>query len=352
LRSRKILHALVSEYIATGEAVGSRTITRRHGIDLSPATVRNVMADLEEIGLVRQPHTSAGRVPTERGLRVFIDSLLRVRSLSAEEKEQIAIRVQLDGAGDLDEIMRETSRLLSELSRHTALVLTPRPEANVFEHIEFVRLRPGELLAVLVTTTGQVHNRLVSLDGISWRPGERGAPGEPLEQAELERIHNYLNGLLSGLTLEQVRQKVLSELGREKNDYDQLVARALCLGAAALPESSTVELLVDGKANLLDHPAHDDREKMKALFRAVEDKQLLLRLLDKTAAADGVQVFLGAETKLVELADSAVVSVAYGTEGQPFGALGVIGPARMNYSKVIPLVDFVARLVSGVVARR
>src|SRR5215471_2753407 len=212
-RARKILQAVVQEYIATGDAVGSRTITKRYGLELSPATVRNVMADLEDAGLLAQPHTSAGRVPTDAGLRYFVDTLLKVRSLSSKEKEEIAARYQVTTL-EFDQVMKETSRLLSELSQHTALIFAPRPESNVFEQIEFMRLSGGDLLAVLVTKAGKVQNKIIHLD-------------EPISDAELDRIHNYLNGLLGGLTLDEVRAKVLEEIGKTKGQYDQLVARAL-----------------------------------------------------------------------------------------------------------------------------
>src|SRR5882672_6158499 len=200
-RAKKILHAVVSEYLATGEAVGSQTVTRRYGLDVSAATVRNVMGDLEEVGLLKHTHTSAGRIPTERGLRYYVDTLLRVRSLSLGEKDDI--RERLGGAPDVPEVMQRTSRLLRELSHLTVVVQAPRPESDAVTHLEFVRLREGQLLAVLETSSGQVQNKLVPVDF-------------PIDQAELEHINNYLQDLANGLTLDQLRDALLGRRGGQR----------------------------------------------------------------------------------------------------------------------------------------
>jgi heat-inducible transcriptional repressor len=334
-RARKILQAVVQEFIHTGDAVGSRTITKRYGLDLSPATVRNVMADLEEAGMLTQPHTSAGRVPTDLGLRYFVDTLLKVRSLTPKEKEDIAVRYQVTPL-EFEQVLQETSKLLSELSQHTALVLAPRPEADVLEHIEFMRLREGELLAVVVTKSGQVVNKIIAID-------------PPVPDGELERIHNYLNGLVSGLTLDQVRGKLVEEIGLEKNQYDQMVARALALGAQAIEGAVKQQVIVEGQANLVEKNA--DPEKMKQVLKTLEEKQQLLLLLDRTIAAPGIKVFIGSETQLASLENMTLVAAAYGPEDRPLGTLGVIGPQRMNYSKVISLVDFTAQMLSDVLNR-
>jgi heat-inducible transcriptional repressor len=334
-RARKILQAVVQEFIHTGDAVGSRTITKRYGLDLSPATVRNVMADLEEAGMLTQPHTSAGRVPTDLGLRYFVDTMLKVRSLSPKEKEEIAARYQVTPL-EFEQVLQETSKLLSELSQHTALVLAPRPEADVLEHIEFMRLREGELLAVVVTKSGQVVNKIIVID-------------QPVVDGELERIHNYLNSLVSGLTLDQVRGKLVEEVGLEKNQYDQMVARALALGAQAIEGAVKQQVIAYGQSNLVEKNA--DPEKMKQLLKTLEEKQQILLLLDRTIAAPGIKVFIGAETQLASLENMTLVAAAYGPEDRPLGTLGVIGPQRMNYSKVISLVDFTAQMLSDVLNR-
>lgn len=341
-RARKILQAVVQEYLHTGDAVGSRTLTRRYGIDLSPATVRNVMADLEELGLLKQPHTSAGRVPTNDGLRFFIDSLLKVRSLSAKEKEEIRHRYDLVG-GDVDEALQRTSKMLSELAQQATIVISPGPDRQRLEHLEFVRLSGGELLTVLVAQGGQVENKLIRTE----------LPADP---AFLERVNNYLNALLGGKTLEEVRQLVLDELGKEKNQVDELASRALQLGHAAFGPARTElpspDVIVSGSAHLLDRGGEVvDVDKVRALLGALEEKERIVRLLDRTLSADGIQVWLGAETPFAEVADLSVVATPYGPEDRPVGSIAVIGPTRMNYSRVIPLVDFTAELVSDLLKK-
>jgi heat-inducible transcriptional repressor len=330
-RAKKILHAVVSEYLATGEAVGSQTVTRRYGLDVSAATVRNVMGDLEEVGLLKHTHTSAGRIPTERGLRYYVDTLLRVRSLSTGEKDDIRERLAgTPGDVNVPEVMQRTSRLLRELSHLTVVVQAPRPESDSVSHLEFVRLRDSHLLAVLETASGQVQNKLVPVD-FSVDPGD------------LERINNYLNELASGLTMDQLRGRLLEEIASDRAAHDQLVARALQLASAAVPAEAQAEVLVDGQSNLLAGKA--DLERAKVLLRTLEEKDLLVRLLDRTAGAPGICVFIGAEANLADLTDVSVVAAPYGTEGRPLGTIGVIGPARMNYSRVIPLVDFTAEMI-------
>ncbi len=331
-RAQKILHAVITEYLTVGDAVGSRTVTRRHDLGLSPATVRNVMADLEDLGLLEQRHSSAGRVPTPTGLRFFIDSLLKVRGLSAREKEEIRERVV---APTPDEVVQRASRLLSDLTQHAAVIIAPDPDQQRLAQIEFVPLRDGKLIAVLVTSDGRIENRLI-LDDV--------------DPQKLERIHNYLNQQLSGKTLDEVRECVIRELGEDKNKYDLAVSEALRLGHAvfvAQPDRSA-EVLISGQANLLDDAfAHD---RARDLLRTLEDKETLIRLLDRTRHAEGLQVFLGAETAMSALAGSSVVAVSYGPEDQPIGALAVIGPMRMNYGKVMSVVDVTAETVSRLLA--
>jgi len=331
-RAQKILHAVVTEYLHGGDPVGSRTVTRRHDLGLSPATVRNVMADLEEMGLLEQRHSSAGRVPTASGLRFFIDSLLKVRGLTAREKEEIRDRVT---APTPDEVVQRASRLLSDLTQHAAVIIAPDPDHQRLGQIEFVPLRDGKLIAVLVTTDGQIENRLI-LDEVDPR--------------SLDRIHNYLNDLLKGMTLDEIRERVIRELGEDKNKYDQAVAEALRLGHAVFVErrERAADVLVSGQANLLDDALAQDRAR--DLLRTLEDKETLVRLLDRTRTADGIQVFLGAETALSALAGSSVIAMSYGPEEAPIGAIAVIGPMRMNYGKVMSVVDVTADTVSQLLA--
>jgi heat-inducible transcriptional repressor len=320
---------VVSEYLATGEAVGSHTVTRRYGLDVSAATVRTVMGDLEEVGLLRHTHTSGGRLPTERGLRYYVDTLLRVRNLTSNEKDEIRVRLAPAG-GDVPEVMQRTSRMLRELSHLTVVVQAPRPESDVVEHLEFVQLRDGQLLAVMAAASGQIQNKLVPID-FTLTPGD------------LDRINNFLNGLFSGLTLDQVRAKLMNEIANDKATHDQLLARALRLAQLAVPNDPEAEVLVDGQSNLLSGKA--DLERAKLLLRTLEEKDLLVRLLERTLSAPGICVFIGAEANLADLTDVSVVAAPYVADGRALGTIGVIGPSRMNYSRVIPLVDFTAEMI-------
>lgn len=336
-RAKKILHAVVSEYLATGEAVGSQTVTRRYSLEVSAATVRNVMGDLEELGLLRHAHASGGRIPTDRGLRYYVDTLLRVRSLSAGEKDEIRERIGV-GRTDLPDMMQRTSRLLRELSHLTVVVQAPRPDSDVVEHIEFVRLREGQLLAVIASSSGQIQNKLVPVD-------------MPLPSSELDRINNYLNSLVSGLTLDQMRARLAAEIESDRATHDQLVTRALQLAAAVVPTeaASVPEVMVDGQSNLLS--GQTDLERAKMLLRTLEEKDLLVRLLDRTLGAPGICVFIGAEANLADLTDISVVAAPYGGDGKPLGTIGVIGPSRMNYARVIPLVDFTSEMIGDVLTK-
>jgi heat-inducible transcriptional repressor len=333
-RAKKILHAVVSEYLATGEAVGSQTVTRRYGLEVSAATVRTVMGDLEEIGLLKHAHTSGGRLPTERGLRYYVDMLLRVRSLTSGEKDEI--RERLSAPGDVPDVMQRTSRLLRELSHLTVVVQAPRPESDVVQHLEFVQLREGQLLAVIAAASGQIQNKLVPLD-FALTPGD------------LDRINNYLNELMTGLTLEQARARLVEEVKSDRAAHDDLVNRALKLASAAVPAAPAPDVLVDGQSNLLSGKA--DLERAKLLLRTLEEKDLVVRLLERTLTAPGICVFIGAEANLADLTDVSVVAAPYGPEGRPLGTIGVIGPARMNYSRVIPLVDFTAETIGEAIGK-
>ena len=338
-RARKVLSAVVQEYLQTGTAVGSRTITRRHGVDISPATVRNVMSDLEEAGLLTQPHTSAGRVPTTQGLRFFVDSLLQVRRLTTGEREDLRARYHLPAGDEMEAALREASKVLSDLSHYTVIVSTPRLAQDVLQHLEFMRLGSGALLAVIVTRSGHVQNKLIQ-------------PATPIGAEELERIHNFVAARLGGLTLEAVRARIATELQSERSQYDQLEKKALELSQEALSaKDDAAGVIIEGQARLFEQHSVDVG-KMKGLFRALEEKEMIASLLEKTEQAEGLQVFIGAETNIDELSDFAVVAASYGPEEKPLGTLGVIGPNWMNYSKVIPLVDFTAELVSGVIARK
>ena len=330
-RSKQILEAIIEDYIATAEPVGSQTITRRHPMQLSPATVRNVMADLEEMGFLASPHTSAGRVPTDKAYRFYVDSLLEVRRVAREEREEIRRRCQLAGR-DVGSVLKETSRLLSSVSHYTGIVAAPRFASNVFRHIEFVKLGGKRLLAVLVSRNGTVQNKIIETEA-------------EFDGGELVRMANYLNELLAGLTIGQVRQRILEEMENEKTRYDMLMSRALALSQQTLDENGA-ELFIEGQANILEQPEFADLARMKEIYRTFEEKGQLLGILDRCLDAPGVHIFIGSESPLGQLAGMSLITSTYMTGKNTMGVLGVVGPTRMGYAKVIPIVDYTARLVS------
>jgi len=336
-RSRQILEAIVEDYIATAEPVGSSTVARRHAMSLSSATVRNVMASLEELGLLASPHTSAGRIPTDKGFRLYVDSLVGLRTITHTEKKQILKRCRETG-GDLTDLLREASRTLSSLSNYTGIVLAPRFTTGMFRQIEFIRLGSRRILAILVTCNGAVQNRIIESE-------------QDFESEDLLRMSNYLNSALEGLTISQVREKILVEMEQEKDSYDQLMLKALNLSRQALPDEQD-EVYIAGQSRILEQPEFSDVSRMREIFKAFEEKGRLVQLLSNCMQAQGVQIFIGSETPLKEIAGMSLITSTYMTGANTIGLMGVIGPTRMGYSTVIPIVDYTAQLVSRLLTER
>ncbi|HEY6838043.1 MAG TPA: heat-inducible transcriptional repressor HrcA [Geobacteraceae bacterium] len=330
-RSRQILEAIIEDYIVTAEPIGSRTITRRHDLSLSPATVRNVMADLEDLGFLSSPHTSAGRVPTDKAYRFYVDSILELRKVAREEREEIRRHCSLTGK-DIGEVLKETSRLLSSISHYTGIVLAPRFTTTVFRQVEFVKLGGRRVLAILIAENGLVQNRIIETD-------------EEIHREDLVRMANYLNELLGGLSIAQVKQKLREEMESAKTQYDLLMARALKLSQETFAAEDS-EVFIEGQANILDQPEFTDVTKMKEIFRAFEERHQLVGLLDRCLEAPGVHVFIGTESRLSPMSDLSLITSTYVSGKNTLGVLGVIGPTRMGYAKVIPIVDYTAKLVS------
>lgn len=332
-RARQILYAAITEYVATGEPVGSRTLSKKGGVGLSPASIRNVLADLEEMGYLHQPHTSAGRIPTERALRLFIDAMMDVRSLSTPEQAQIHERL-----GELEPgpgLLRETGRLLSDLTGTAAVVVAPRAQSQALRTLRFVRTVPGELLAVLVMSDGTVHNRFLKAH---------------VEERDLVKIHNVLDGLVEGRTLGDLRDLLVQSA---RTDKDEIAQRAYSLGEAAVasPSEASVEVLIEGRAKLLGLPEFAVGEGMREALNALEEPDGLVKLLDATLAANGTTVVVGREAGDLGGGQLAIVGAAYGAQGRGAGTVGVIGPTRMDYPKVVPLVAATASAVSRVMDR-
>jgi heat-inducible transcriptional repressor len=330
-RGKRILEAVIEDYIATAEPVGSRSITRSHALALSPATVRNVMSELEEMGLLVSPHTSAGRIPTDKAYRLYVNSILEVKHIARDNREEIQRRCRLAGK-DLAQVLHETSRLLSSTSSYMGVVMAPRLAANVFHQIEFVKLASRRILAIMVSQNGTVQNRLIQIE-------------EEIVQEDLVRMANYLNGLLQGLTIAQVRERLVEEMQSEKVRYDSMMAKALSLSEQTISTDGP-ELFLEGQANILEQPEFADAGKMRDIFRAFEKKSLLLDLLDRSMQADGVQIFIGAESHLLKMEGMSLITSTYMTGKDTVGVLGVIGPTRMGYGRVIPIVDYTAKLIS------
>ncbi|MEJ2200439.1 MAG: heat-inducible transcriptional repressor HrcA, partial [Desulfuromonadaceae bacterium] len=333
-RSRRILEAIVEDYIGTAEPIGSRAVTRRHRLGLSPATVRNVMADLEELGYIISPHTSAGRVPTEKGYRFYVDTLLQVGQLDIQVKDRIERFYRLDGMR-VEERLREAGKVLSAISSYAGLVMVPRFTSTVFRHIEFLKLSQGKILVVFVSRSGLVQNKVIETS-------------QPISPHELEQIGNYLNQTLSGLTIQEIKARIVRDMAEEKAIYDRLLRRALELSREALCGEVSGQVYIEGASNILDQSEFKDLEQMKRLFRAFEQKNILIELLDKSQHAKGVQIFIGSESEYREIEGCSLIAANYSSSRGTIGTLGVIGPSRMNYSQVIPVVDYTARLVSQI----
>ncbi len=338
-RATHVLRHIIDEYVATAEPVGSRTISKRMDQSLSPATIRNIMADLEELGFLAQPHTSAGRIPTGTGFRYYIDHLLHVRSLARGEVDQLNLAVQ-EGGAPADELIRQVSRLLANLACQASVVIISRPDHQRLRSLSLMRAATDKILLVAVMEGGYVQHRLIE--------------GEPDVTAdELEKINAYLNELAGGLTLPQLRQRILGELRKEKARYDRVMHRALTVGARALSDSGPGEVFVEGRANILDQPEFaEDVQRLKRILRAFEEKSVIFRLLDQAMAGEAIQVSIGSENPVEDMGDVSVVASGYRQGASSVGSIGLIGPVRMDYSRVIPLVKYTANLLTTMFGQR
>ena len=332
-RARRILYSVVTEYVATGEPVGSRKLARRYGLNLSPASIRNVLADLEDAGYLAQPHTSAGRIPTDAGFRLFVDALVQMREVTADERAAVLHRLKSLGPGQ--DVMRETGRLLSALTGTAAVVVPPRVDAEPLSQLRFMHLKDGEVLAVMVTRSGKVENRVVRLT-------------DAIDSRELEHIQNYLAERVADKTLAAIREGLAHEVAGDRDDYDELRQRSRAMVDAALTQDSgRPEVVIEGQGRLFDRPEFQSAETIRAFLRTFEEKAQLLDLLDRTLAVGGVQILIGAEAELDDVRDVSVISASYG-RGAAGGSVGIIGPSRMDYAKVVPLVEFTARTIGRI----
>jgi len=336
-RSREIFRLIVDGYVQTGEPVGSRTLSRLLAQNLSPATIRNVMADLEDAGLLYSPHTSAGRLPTEAGLRLFVHGLLEIGNLAEDERHHIEILCAAHGKS-LGQALEEATSALSGLSHCAGVVVVPKQERPL-KHIEFVHLGPGRALVVLVTEDGLVENRVIEVP-------------LGLMPSTLVSAANFLNARLIGRTIEEAGAEIAQEIGSHKAQLDEVTSRVVATGLAcwAGGEGESA-LIVRGQANLLeDVTALADLERLRSLFEMLETKETVLRLLDASKMAEGVQIFIGAESHLFGVAGCSLIIAPYqNSREQIIGAIGVIGPTRINYARIIPMVDYTAKMIGRLI---
>ena len=335
-RAREVLRLVVESYVETGEPVGSRSLTRKITETLSPATIRNIMADLQDLGLLYAPHTSAGRLPTDAGLRLFVNGLLEVGNVSEEERESIEARCAAVGRS-MTEALEQATTLLSGLSRCASVVMAPKTEQPL-KHIEFVHLGPGRALVVTVTQSGQVENRIIDTPV--------GMPASALVEAT-----NYLNVRMGGRTLDDARRLILEDLTLKRAELNEITARVIESGLATWAGEPGGNLIVRGQARLLeDITAIADLERVRQLFDALERGESFVRLLELANIAAGVQIFIGADNPLfANTGCSMVVAPFRDSQERILGAIGVIGPTRLNYARIIPLVDYTARTIGRMV---
>ncbi len=337
-RARRLLRTLIAQYLADGEPVGSRTLSRSSGLDVSPATIRNIMADLEDAGLVASPHTSAGRVPTPRGLRLFVDSLIELQPLPFEEMARLQRELPI-GPTTTRDLLGNVSSLLSAMTHFAGVVTVPRQADFPLRHIDFVALPDARVLVILVFSDNQVQNRVIQL-------------AKPLEAGELEQAANYLNTHFAGLRLDDIRAHLLLELREASSELNRMLSSAVELAAASFaPQAEGDDVLVSGQTNLMGYAELANLDRLRELFEAFQKKNELLQLMEVCAKAPGVRLFIGEESGFAALDGCSVVTATYGTQGRVLGAVGVIGPTRMAYERVIPVVQATAGVLSDALNR-
>lgn len=337
-RALHFLKVLVERYIREGQPVGSRTLAKDAGLDLSPATIRNVMADLEDMGLVASPHTSAGRVPTVSGYRMFLDCLITLKPLDSQEVH--VIRQQLGHMDDPGLLLLSTSQLLSGITNMAGVVRLPRRERTLFRQIEFLPLSNNRVLAILVTNEEEVHNRIIHTK-------------RSFSSSELDQAANYLNARFAGRDIQAVRGKLVQEMREDRQRMDRIMNQAIEMAGQVMqgPDAPD-DYMITGQTNLMDFDELASMERLKRLFEAFTEKQQILHLLDRCMEADGVQIFVGEESGYKILDGCSVVTAPYQVDNQVVGVLGVIGPKRMAYERVIPIVDVTARLLGAALKQR
>ncbi len=336
LRSRRILYSIITEFIASGEPVGSRTLAKKYGLEISPATIRNVLSDLEEAGFLHQPHTSAGRIPTDKAFRFFVDTLMQTQPLSEQQVGDIERRLSELRSGVA--LLRESGRVLSEMTGAAAVVVSPGADTRVLRQLRFIPTRPGELLAVLIYRDGGVENRFIPFEGA-------------LPENELTRLHNLLSDVIEDRTLAEVRDLCARRLFSDRERLDDLRKNAFALGHLATKGAGQVEVLIEGHARLLEHPELSSAERLREVATALDDRERLVALLDRMAATKSASVLVGRELQGLANGALGMVTAPYTQQGKVAGAIGVLGLVRMDYGRVVPMVELTAQTVSEIFSR-
>lgn len=331
-RSLFLFKSLVEHFINDGQPVGSRTLVRDLDLDLSAATIRNVMADLEDMGFLRSPHTSAGRIPTARGYRLFVDSLLRVNDLGSEEIHRIA--EEMDSVDSIQNLLERTSSMLSDITHLASVVMLPRLEQSTLNQVEFMSLSDNRILVILVMSDNEIQNKIIHT-------------ARTFSASELEQAANYLNKMFSDKDLPEIRKEMLAELKSMKDNVNQLMQAAIEMAQQAIDSGSKDDYVLAGETNLMGVSGWGDIDRLKRLFDTFNRKRDILHLLEQSINAKGVQIFIGEESGYEVLDDCSVVTSSYESEGQILGVLGVIGPTRMDYERVIPIVDLTAKMLGS-----
>ncbi len=331
-RSLFLFKSLVEHFINDGQPVGSRTLVRDLDLDLSAATIRNVMADLEDMGFLHSPHTSAGRIPTARGYRLFVDSLLRVNDLGSEEIHRIA--EEMDSGDSIQNLLERTSSMLSDITHLASVVMLPRLEHSTLNQVEFMSLSDNRVLVILVMSDNEIQNRIIHT-------------GRTFSASELEQAANYLNKMFSGKDLPEIRKEMLAELEGMKDNVNQLMQAAIEMAQQAIESGTKDDCVIAGETNLMGVSGWGDIDRLKRLFDTFNQKRDILHLLEQSINAKGVQLFIGEESGYEVLDDCSIVTSPYESEGQILGVLGVIGPTRMDYERVIPIVDLTAKMLGS-----
>ncbi len=337
-RSLFLFKSLVDHFINDGQPVGSRTLARDLGLNLSAATIRNVMSDLEDLGLLHSPHTSAGRIPTARGYRLFVDSLLRVGDLGSEEIHRIA--EEMEAVNNTKNLMQRTSTMLSDITHLASVVMLPRIEQSTLNQVEFVSLSDNRILVIFVMSDNEVQNRIIHT-------------ARTFSASELEQAANYLNKMFTGKDLHDIRKDMLAELESMKDNVNKLMQAAIEMAQQAIhTNAQDGDYVLAGETNLMGVSGWGDIERLKRLFDTFNQKRDILHLLEQSINANGVQIFIGEESGYEVLDDCSIVTSAYESEGQILGVLGVIGPTRMDYERVIPIVDLTAKMLGSALNSR